>query len=757
MANKSIRKEAAQSAEARDASAEEPLTENPPTRRRPRSRSAPGENGAPDSGELLRVITDASNLFIAYVDHERRYRFANANYREHFVGGSKEIVGMSARDVLGESYERLEQQIEHVLAGQLAEHESQVTFADGTSRWLSARLIPHTIRGGKVTGFVVVAREVTKRKRAEEALRRSEQRFRTVYDQTPVMMHSTDCEGRLLCVNDYWLKTLGYKRDEVLGRRSISFLTPESAERVEKHDFQKLLDHGSVKDVELQMVRKNGHVIDVMISAIAERDDEGAVSHTLAMAVDLTRRKKAERALRDSQDRLERVLESAMDAIILIDADRTVHFFNSAAQDAFQCTCLQAIGQSFDRFASDELSDMLSRLIVAFHQSGEHQRYLWAPDGLMAVRASGEEFAVEATISEFESGDQELFTIILRDIQDRVRAEEEMRKLQLENVYLREEAGAGRDFEHIIHSGPPMTCVLDDARSVAPTDSTVLIIGETGTGKELIARAIHALSDRNEHAMVTVNCAALPSGLIESELFGHEEGAFTGASSKRIGRFEMADKSTLFLDEVGDLPLELQAKLLRVLQEGTFERVGGTQTINVDVRVIAATNVDLLEEVNERTFREDLYYRLNVFPIRVPPLSERPQDIPLLVNHFVLHYARKMGRDIAPIPATSMETLQAYSWPGNVRELQNVIERAAILCRGTHLDLGDCLPRPAHHASNDGEGTLTLQEVERRHIVDVLNIAGWRVSGEHGAAKMLGLKPTTLEARMKKLGVKRPG
>ena len=288
---------------------------------------------------------------------------------------------------------------------------------------------------------------------------------------------------------------------------------------------------------------------------------------------------------------------------------------------------------------------------------------------------------------------------------------------------------------------------------MAKTDSTVLVTGETGTGKELVVRAIHDVSQRKHKLLVKVNCAALPAGVIESELFGHEKGAFTGALTRKIGRFELANRGTLFLDEVGDLPLELQAKLLRVLQDGEFERVGGTQTLKVNVRLVAATNRDLERAVGEERFRADLFYRLNVFPIVVPPLRKRLQDVPRLARHFAMHYASKMGKNVGTLGADVLDRLTAYAWPGNVRELQNVIERAVILSPKGRFELGDLVAAPAVGSSKPP--ARNLEEVERDHIVAVLEETGWRVSGERGAAKILGLKRTTLEARMKKLGVLR--
>jgi len=326
-------------------------------------------------------------------------------------------------------------------------------------------------------------------------------------------------------------------------------------------------------------------------------------------------------------------------------------------------------------------------------------------------------------------------------------------RLEQENVYLQEEIKTEHNFEEIVGQGAAMRKVLKAVETAAPTDVSVLISGETGTGKELVARAIHNLSRRKDKALVKVNCAALPAGLIESELFGHEKGAFTGALSRKPGRFELADGGTIFLDEIGDLPLELQAKLLRVLQEGEFERVGGAQTLRADVRVIAATNRDLEQAVREGKFRQDLFYRLNVFPVHLPPLRERKEDIPLLVRHFVLKHSVRLGKKIEAIPQRTMDALRAYPWPGNVREMENVIERAVILSQGPRLDFGDWLPRPG--VAPSGARIRTLEEVEREHILEALEQTGWRVSGERGAARLLGLKRTTLESRMKRLGIRK--
>ncbi len=328
-------------------------------------------------------------------------------------------------------------------------------------------------------------------------------------------------------------------------------------------------------------------------------------------------------------------------------------------------------------------------------------------------------------------------------------------KLQQENIYLKEEIDFSHNFNEIITNSRGMKLLLTQIEQVAGTDSTVLILGETGTGKELIARAVHSTGKRSSHPLVKVNCAALPANLIESELFGHEKGAFTGALAKKIGRFELADGGTIFLDEIGDLPLELQSKLLRILQEGEYERLGNPHTFEVDVRVIAATNRNLEESIDNGTFREDLYYRLNVFPLQLPPLRERENDIPLLVKFFTEKYCRKIGKDITQIPQSTIDLFESYHWPGNIRELENVIERAVIISNTNILEVNEMLlPRRLTHENTPKPGTL--KEAERDFIQAELEKSNWIIDGKRGAARKLGLAPSTLRDRMKKLGISRP-
>lgn len=365
---------------------------------------------------------------------------------------------------------------------------------------------------------------------------------------------------------------------------------------------------------------------------------------------------------------------------------------------------------------------------------------------IFAARAGAEIERMKAE-KELEKANEEL-KLRLKEI------ESLKNQLQLENKYLQEEIKLTYNFEEIISRSKDFQKILQQIQQVASTDATVLILGESGTGKELIARAVHNISNRSKRPLVKVNCATLPANLIESELFGHEKGAFTGAMDRKIGRFELADGGSIFLDEIGELPVELQAKLLRVLQEGEFERLGNPKTMKVNVRVIAATNRNLQQAIEKKEFREDLYYRLNVFPIVCPPLRDRKEDIPLLVKHFCKKHEGKIGRTITNIPTKVMDALMAYDWPGNIRELENIMERAMILSQNGVLEYGEWIP-VQKKSDTSKSSTGKLNDVEKEHIIEVLNKTGWKVSGEKGAAKILGLNPTTLEARMKKLGIKR--
>jgi PAS domain S-box-containing protein len=622
--------------------------------------------------------------------------------------------------------------------------------------------------------FAARARAEIERLRTESALRDSEARFRDFYEEAPVPYLSVGTDQRIRRANRAASELYGYTTEQLVGRDIFDVYadTPEGKPRAQAAYERFLAGEPTVGD-EIEARRSDGGQLWIRLYVRPMRDASGRVEATRSTYVDVTERKRAEQALRESEERLARILQSAMDAIVTFDGARRIALWNEAAEQVFRCPARDAIGTSIDRFLTDGFARALEASIASLADRGARS-YVWAPGGLSARRDDGGEFPIEATLSHVEAGGRELYTLILRDIDARQRAEEDLRRLSMQNEYLREEIRAAHNVEEVVGQSRALATVLEQVRLVAGTDSSVLILGETGTGKELVARAVHSASARRDRPLIKVNCAALPTGLIESELFGHEKGAFTGATERRIGRFELANGGTIFLDELGEMPLETQVKLLRVLQEQEFERIGGRQTLRVDVRVIAATNRDLTRAIADGTFRSDLYYRLNVFPVLVPALRDRREDIALLVHYFAARYAAKIGRRITRVPAEVMGRLVSYPWPGNVRELENVIERAVILSPGPDLQVGPGVlpgataapagPGPAEPLAapvetpvpQPSDGTpLTLEETERKHIMAVLVRTGWRIDGVNGAARLLDLNPSTLRSRMKKLGIRR--
>jgi PAS domain S-box-containing protein len=481
-------------------------------------------------------------------------------------------------------------------------------------------------------------------------------------------------------------------------------------------------------------------------------------------------RQSVERQVHEREEKLRRLFDSAMDAIIELDHSLKVTRMNPAAEQAFECVARQAVGSEFSRFISVKSQQKLLRLIDELAPCPAERRSAWVPGGLRALPSGGKEFLAEATLSCFEMGRESFYTVILRNINERLEADRKIHSLTAETEYLREALIKLGGFDQILGKSAALETVLEDVEQVAVGDTTVLVLGETGTGKELIARAIHGASRRADKPLITINCAAIPAALMESEFFGHEKGAFTGATQRREGCFALADGGTIFLDEVGELSLDLQAKLLRVLQESEFTPVGGSHLRKVNVRVIAATNRDLKQAISDGRFREDLYYRLNVFPISVPPLRERGEDVVILAADFAARFAQRMSKRIEPLSEEIKKRLKAYSWPGNVRELQNVIERAVITSRDGSINLDRALPEIAQEVAHETVSTVDgamqparrilpiheLQQLERENILCALESSNWRVAGKDGAASMLGINPSTLNSRIRALGIQRP-
>lgn len=464
-------------------------------------------------------------------------------------------------------------------------------------------------------------------------------------------------------------------------------------------------------------------------------------------------RLRMELMLRESEQRYRDLYDQAPIAYIYEDLESRFVRANAAA-----CKLLG--------IKPEEVTETFGKSLLA--PTAETKRRI--EDALAAMKEKGKEFAgVELELRRKDDGkpvwvqwyskpepDGQHTRTMLINITERVLMEQEKARLQQQNQYLQEEIKQSHNFEEIIGRSPQILSVLENVRRVAPTDASVLVFGETGTGKELIARAIHSSSTRANKPLIKVNCAALPTGLVESELFGHERGAFSGAIAKRVGKFELAHGGTIFLDEIGEVPLDVQAKLLRVLQEKEFDRIGGNVSIKADVRIIAATNRDLLKASRAGVFREDLYYRLNVFPIHLPPLRERAGDIALLVKFLVDKFRARLGKQIDGVAPETMERLAGYHWPGNVRELENVLERAAILAPGSMIEIDpELLPAPKTQAADDGT-IVSLSDAEREHIMAALRKSNWVIDGANGAARILDMHPNTLRSRLKKMGINRP-
>jgi PAS domain S-box-containing protein len=512
--------------------------------------------------------------------------------------------------------------------------------------------------------------------------------------------------------------------------------------------------------------------------------DDGSVLEWVGTCIDITEHKRGEEALRENERRLNHAQRIAhlgsweLDVVNnrLSWSDEVYRIFGAQPQE-FTAT--------YETFLAAVHPDDRSAVDVAYLNSVRGGKAGYEIEHRIVRKATGEIRTVQERCNHIRDASERIVRSVgmVHDITERkemeaalVKAHDELEqqveertaelrtaltevkalkdRLEAENICFRQEIKLHHQHAAILGQSEALRYALYRAEQVAPANTTCLILGETGTGKELFAFAIHDMSPRKERSMITVNCAALPANLIESELFGREKGAFTGAGTRQVGRFEVANGSTLCLDEIGEMPLELQAKLLRVIQHHEFERLGSSRTIKVDVRIIATTNRDLEAEVRKGRFRQDLYYRLNVFPITVPPLRQRKDDIPIMVRAFVERHSRKMGKQIESIPKDVMQALIDYSWPGNVRELESVIERAVILAPGSVLQLADNLEISPPVLS---AATKTLVETERNHILRILADTGWRIEGKEGAASILGLHPSTLRARMHKLGIVRPG
>jgi PAS domain S-box-containing protein len=593
-----------------------------------------------------------------------------------------------------------------------------------------------------------------KLKATNQELAWSEERFRllvaSVKDYAIFML---DPAGRVSTWNEGAQRIKGYTAEEIIGQQFSRFYTREDVESGKpERELEIAAAEGKSED-EGWRIRKDGSQFwaNVMITAV--RNKNGELLGFSKVTRDFTERKKTDEALRASENRFRSLFEFSPDAIVATDSDGRIAELNGQVTKFFGYDRAELLGEPVEMLIPERFRNAHPRHRKEY-SSDPRTRPMGIGLELQGRRKDGTEFPVEIMLSPVETPGGRVVLSVIRDLSEKKQAEEELERRARENQYLEEELNTVHNFAEIIGESLELKRVLKQVETVAATDVTVLILGETGTGKDLIARAIHNLSSRQGQTLVKLNCAAIPTGLLESELFGHEKGAFTGAISQKVGRLELAHRGTLFLDEVGDLPLELQPKLLRALQEKEFERLGGTRTIPVDARLIAATNRNLEKLVADREFRSDLYYRLRVFPITIPPLRERREDIPLLVRYFVSKHSRRLNRHIETIPPDIMKALTRWDWPGNIRELENFIERAVILSSGPALraPLAE-LEMPAATPSSPEDSTL--KSTEREHILRVLRETRGVIAGASGAAARLGLKRTTLNSKLKKLDIHR--
>lgn len=491
----------------------------------------------------------------------------------------------------------------------------------------------------------------------------------------------------------------------------------------------------------------NGFAQGILTEMIKRHRDLDAIQERLASS-------KLELELANSK--MNGLIQGAMDAIIMFDADYRIVLTNPSANKLLENN--DVAKRNILYFFDDTGAAIIEKLVNTDKKNANH----FIPDIIKVIGSNETETLNEGTLSTFEFGGNSFYTLILRDIEERLKNEDQINFLTKQTEYLEEEINELTNNFGIVAENTKMKEVLKLVDQVSKTDATVLVTGETGTGKELIARAIHKSSLRGDKPLIRINCGAIPANLIESELFGHKKGAFTGATSDRKGRFLLADNGTIFLDEIGELPLELQPKLLRVIQEGEFDPVGSSETIKVDVRIIAATHRDLLQHTKEGNFREDLFYRLNVFPIAIPALRERGNDIALIAQEMIDQFSKKMNKNMERLTSEDMAQLSTYSWPGNVRELQNLVERAVIISNTETIHWANIIPRDTTpHATQNTieEVILTAEElvaIEKENIIKALKKTRWRISGPNGAANLLKLPPTTLTSKMKAMGIERP-
>src|SRR5437899_1226353 len=710
-----------------------------------------------ESEERFRLIVDTIPGFVCTLNAAGEIELLNRQVLEYFGKTTEELKNWATSDAVHP--EDLPRVIEawqrSINTGESYEIEFRQRRADGMYRWFQSRALPARDTDGRINGWYMLLTDIDDRKRAEDALRLNEQDLRQIVDSIPGFVATLNAQGEVEHVNRQVLESFGKGREELKNWAASDAVHPDDLPLLIAA-WRRAIETGQPIVSEHRSRRFDGIYSWCLLRGHPQKDAEGRIVRWYTLVTDIDDRKRAEDELERAFDEvakseveLRTIIDAIPQLIIGIKADGKFLSANQAVLEYTGLTKEDVKSESFRDVFHPEDSERLRDERDAAISRGvpfNYERRVRRRDGQYRW------FLIQCNPLLGERGEVIRWYATGTDIHDRKQAEERTRQ---ENVALREQIDHVFMFEEIVGSSPALKTVLSSIVRVAPTDSTVLITGETGTGKELIARAIHKGSQRAGQAFISVNCAAIPSSLIASELFGHEKGAFTGAIQRRQGRFELAHSGTIFLDEIGELPNETQISLLRVLQERQFERVGGNRVVPTDVRVITATNRDLPAAIAAGTFRADLFYRLNVFPIPVPPLRKRKEDIPMLVEYFVKRYADKMGKQIRKIDKRTLELCQAYHWPGNIRELQNIIERSVILCSGDTfwVDAAWLSSQEPPRLELSGPLTETLQDQEKQLIEAALTESEGKVAGPGGAAAKLGIPRSTLDSKIKQLKI----